>query len=198
VNVGGPEGSGRQPHSVEEPLGTVLTENHTAVVEPFLMAVNHTSSSGKDTRCYPTDEPLGTLTTKASFAVVDATAEKVDDSFIVKYYGTGATTSVDEPLDTVTTKDRFGLVTINGEKYRLDIRLRMLEPKELAAAHSMGGYKFHGGRSMQVKQIGNGVPAGLSEALTGHILNQYSQVQEENDVPIELLASQAEASHVHA
>lgn len=38
VTVGGPEGQGRQPKSVDDPLPTVLTENHTAVVEPFLTA----------------------------------------------------------------------------------------------------------------------------------------------------------------
>ena len=28
--AGGPSGSGRHPRSVDEPLGTVMTENHTA------------------------------------------------------------------------------------------------------------------------------------------------------------------------
>jgi DNA (cytosine-5)-methyltransferase 1 len=225
INVGGPTGSGRQPKSVNDPLNTILKESHTAViepfvmainhvdkqengrrcfsmddpmrtltteksfalVEPFLMAVNHPNTEETGQRCYPVDKPLGTLTTKGSFAKVD--------SFLVKYYGSGIATSLDGPLDTITTKDRFGLVTIDGQDYQLDIRLRMLEPTELADAHSMGNHIFAGSRANKVKQIGNGVPAGLSEALTGHILNQYADVMP--DIPVELLISGPEAG-VHA
>ena len=46
-----------------------------------------------------------------------------------------------------------------------------------------------------MKQIGNAVPAGISEALTGHILNQYADVMPE--VPIECLLPGMEAG-VHA
>ena len=189
VNHGcdGPTSDTRRCYSMDDPLRTLTTEKSFAVVDPFLMAVNHAETGNGSARCYTVDDPLGTLTTKGSFAVIDADAQKVDQAFLVKYYGSGIATSVDEPLDTVTTKDRFGLVTINGEQYVLDIRLRMLEPKELAAAHSMEGHIFKGPRSMQVKQIGNGVPSGLSEALTGNVLDQYADVSDETDVPVDLL-----------
>ena len=43
---------------------------------------------------------------------------------------------ITEPLDAVTTRDRFGLVTFEAEKggLALDIRFRMLRPRELARA----------------------------------------------------------------
>jgi DNA (cytosine-5)-methyltransferase 1 len=63
----------------------------------------------------------------------------------------------------VTTKDRFALVE---GKAGLDITLRMLHPRELAAAQGFpSGYDFAGTKTDQVKQIGNAVPVGLARAL---------------------------------
>jgi len=89
---------------------------------------------------------------------------------LVKYYGTSTTIPIDEPLDTVTTKDRFGLalpeVTLEGERYRLDIRFRMLTPGELAKAQGFPAkYRFSGTKTEQVRQIGNAVPCGFARAL---------------------------------
>lgn len=152
VTVGGPEGQGRKPKSVDEPLPTILTENHTAVVQPFLMAINHKDKTELGQRCYSPDSPLGTLTTKGSFAVIEPKAELI------------------QHLD---PKDRIGIVSVNNQLYKLDIRLRMLEPYELAAAHSMAGYIFQGSRADQVRQVGNSVPSSVAEALTGSILNHF-------------------------
>lgn len=94
---------------MDEPLSTVMTENHTGLVEPFL----------------------------------------------TKYYGQGDSVApVSEPVPTVTTRDRFALVECVG----LDIRFRMLQPHELAAAMGFpSDYQFAGGRADQVKQAGNAV-----------------------------------------
>ena len=72
-----------------------------------------------------------------------------------------------EPLDTVTTKARFMLVeALSGrEVAELDIRTRMLQPHELAAAHSFPkGYRFVGNKEEQTKQIGNSVPVEMAAA----------------------------------
>ncbi len=61
-------------------------------------------------------------------------------------------------MPTVTTKDRFALVqpVINGRA--LDIRFRMLDPRELAAAMGFPtDYAFAGNRTDVVRQIGNTV-----------------------------------------
>lgn len=56
--------------------------------------------------------------------------------------------------------------------YLLDIRFRMLQPHELAAAMSFPKtYVFTGNREQKVKQIGNAVPVGLAQALCSAILS---------------------------
>ena len=99
--------------------------------------------------------------------------------FLVKYHGNEEHAhSVDDPLGTITSRDRYALVSpelvseIDGEVVGwLDIRFRMLQPVELAAAMSFPkGYKFSGSREAQVKQIGNAVPVGLATALCREML----------------------------
>lgn len=131
VGAGGPVGAGH-PQSVADPVGTILGQNHRALIEPFLLA----------------------------------------------YYGNGGPQSVDDPLNTITARDRFALVSpemihqVDGQIVGwLDIRFRMLQPKELAAAMSFPkGYQFSGTREATVRQIGNAVPVGTAEALCTEIL----------------------------
>jgi DNA (cytosine-5)-methyltransferase 1 len=96
------------------------------------------------------------------------------EPFLVKYLRTGGAVPVSEPLDTVTTKPRFGLVQPVAEGYRLDIRFRILQPHELAAAMSFDKYQFTGTKKQQVKQIGNAVPVRTAEALCGAILGDVA------------------------
>src|SRR4029077_20977495 len=100
-----------------------------ALVEPFMVEVNH----GKDCdgrnearRAISVNQPMPAVTTKRGRGLVEP--------FIVKYNGTGKAKSVDTPLDTVSTHDRFGLVETEAGTFQLDIRFRMLEPHDLAAA----------------------------------------------------------------
>lgn len=95
--------------------------------------------------------------------------------FIASYYGTQNISPVSDPLPTVTTKDRFALVApvVNGRK--LDIRLRMLKPHELARAMSFGDdYQFAGNQGDQVKQIGNAWPCRLGQALIHSLMQDYA------------------------
>jgi DNA (cytosine-5)-methyltransferase 1 len=84
-------------------------------------------------------------------------------------------TAVKQMLDTVTTKPRFGLVRpvieLDGERYQLDIRFRMLSPRELARAQGFrDSYEFTGNKSEVVRQIGNAVPRNLAKALVRGVL----------------------------
>lgn len=73
-------------------------------------------------------------------------------------------------LGTVTTKDRYGLC-ISQLGAVLDIRFRMLQPNELAAAMSFpSSYIFMGNREQRVKQIGNAVPVNLAKELCKAVL----------------------------
>lgn len=147
------------PRTVDEPLPTIATAGAIALVEPFITIMKGKSST-RDI-----DSPLPTITTNAHLYLCEP--------FLTKYYGKSEVQGTREPLDTITTKDRFGLVEpVAGEQGVLDIRFRMLQPHELAAAMSFAsGYKFAGNKTDQIKQIGNAVPVELAAALCSSLLN---------------------------
>lgn len=107
---------------LDEPLHTVTTTDHNALVTSHLVKLRGTNIGS------PLDEPLHTITAGGThFGEVRA--------FLLKYYGPNIGHEMDSPLHTVTTRDRFGLVTVYGEQYQIvDIRMRMLKPHELFAA----------------------------------------------------------------
>jgi DNA (cytosine-5)-methyltransferase 1 len=157
IQAGGPEGKGRRPRSVNDPMQTVVAENHSGLVEPFMVTVNH--GEGDVTRpAQSVDAPLPTATSKIGTGICEP--------FLVCYYGTENMSAAGDPLPTVTTKERFGLVEAEVTHYRLDIRFRMLQPRELARAQGFpDSYEFTGNREAVVKQIGNAVPPHTAKAL---------------------------------
>lgn len=168
----GGKDSHKRVHSVEEPLPTQDTSNRFGLAQPFLVQYHGTNEGGKE-RVRSVDKPMPTVAGDHNPALVMP--------YITKYYGSSKSAqSVDEPLDTVTATDRFGLVEpvvqgtgygvplvlADGSQAILDIRFRMLQPHELAAAMSFPKeYKFAGKRRDVVKQIGNAVPTRTAEAL---------------------------------
>jgi DNA (cytosine-5)-methyltransferase 1 len=196
IQAGGPTGKARQPRSVDEPMRTVIAENHTGLVEPFII---HTTHHG-DRRGHELREPLPTVTggRRGEMALIqpfivpfrgerdgqEPRAHSVDspmptvttingaglcEPFLVPYYGTGVADRVSDPLSTITTKDRLGLVQPDGA--HLDIRFRMLQPHELAAAMGFpADYRFSGNREQVVRQIGNAVTVNLAESLCAALL----------------------------
>lgn len=137
---------------LDAPLPTLTTSGgHVALVEPFMTVMNNWPSQQAG---YSIERPLPSQTTANHVGLVEP--------FLVSFYGTGHPQSVSEPLATITAKDRFGIV----QQYGLDILFRMLQPHELARAHSFpDNYIFDGTKSDVVKQIGNSVPCKTSEAL---------------------------------
>ena len=111
----------------DKPLDTVTAHDHNSLVTAHILTMRNNMNG------QPADEPLATITAGGSHhAEVQA--------FLVKYFSTGAPKPVDSPLDTVTTKDRFALVTIHGEEYIItDIKMRMLQPRELFNAQGFPG-----------------------------------------------------------
>jgi DNA (cytosine-5)-methyltransferase 1 len=141
-------GDGRV-HSLDEPLPVQDCSNRYGLVQPFIL---HQDAPGRPRLL---DEPVPTIRGRNGHGLVEP--------FIVHYYGNGDAVPTRIPLATVTTKDRFALVE---GKAGLDITLRMLHPRELAAAQGFpSGYDFAGTKTDQVKQIGNAVPVGLARAL---------------------------------
>lgn len=148
---------GMQVDDVDNPLRTITALNggNNALVEPYIIPTNH----GNDTRSHSVNIPMPTITTVDAWGLIEP--------FLVAYYGTGGAEGVDDPLDTITARDRFGLV----DGHILDIRFRMLQPHELAAAMGFPStYVFKGNREQRVKQIGNAVAVGIAEALCAAIL----------------------------
>jgi DNA (cytosine-5)-methyltransferase 1 len=139
--------------SVEDPLDTVTTRDRFGVVEPFVL---QQQSNGAPRS---TEEPLPTIATAGKQALVEP--------FVFANLTNNAPLSLDQPVPALCTGDHIALVQpvieVEGTRYVLDIRFRMLQPHELAAATSFPkSYVFHGTREDVVKQIGNSWTGELS------------------------------------
>ncbi|HEY4136474.1 MAG TPA: DNA cytosine methyltransferase [Alphaproteobacteria bacterium] len=162
VGAGGPAYSGK-PKTPDDPMNTLTTENHSAVVAAFL--AQHNSERGSGVKAgHDAREPVSTITGSGSQQNVvaahllnlkgsDRRARAVDEpvptitgggmhvaevrAFLIKYFGSAVGQDVDDPLHTVTSKPRFGLVTIHGVDYVIaDIGMRMIQAPELFRAQS--------------------------------------------------------------
>ena len=164
VGVEHTNANGGQVRAIDNPLPTVTGRAQFGLAQPYIIAVNH----GKDdSRSYSLDQPMPTVTSVDAWALAQP--------YLIKFNGTGGAHSLTEPLDTVTVKDRFGLVQPECQPGAtvalLDIKFRMLQPHELAAAMSFPkSYHFVGTREERVKQIGNAVPVQTAKALCKAIL----------------------------
>ena len=156
-------------HSVDAPVPTIPATGtgKFGVVQPCLVQAHERRRIEVDS----VDDPLRTITAAGGRCVGLA------EPFITKYYGTSTSAqSVDEPIETITGTDRFALVqpVVNG--YALDIKFRMLQPHELAAAMSFPKtYVFTGTRGDVVRQIGNAWGGETAQALCRVILRDYKR-----------------------
>ncbi|HHJ1799573.1 DNA cytosine methyltransferase [Pseudomonas aeruginosa] len=160
---------------VDGPLGTQTGTDHHGLVSALLV----TNTTGHSST--PADQPTPTVATGGHHMLVtpemiagSLTPEQLDGAvwvaaFLMKYHGMGENIRpLDEPVSTVTTKDRLALVTvwISGSPYVIvDIRLRMLKPRELYRAQGFPDSYIiewgHNGQrftlSQQVHMCGNSV-----------------------------------------
>lgn len=73
---------------------------------------------------------------------------------------------VDDPISTIVSKQRHCLVQPRlKSKSKMDVKLRILSNDELAKAHGMEDFQFHGNTAEITKQIGNSVPRRMAKAL---------------------------------
>ena len=170
--AGGYTGSGS---NADAPLGTVTAKDHNSLVTAHIMTMRNNMDG------QPADEPLRTVCGEGlHHAEVQA--------FLLKYYGMSYAQSVSDPLDTVTAKDRFAVVTIHGEEYVItDIRMRMLQPRELFNAQGFprdyvidtdaDGNPYP--KAKQVARCGNAVTPPVPAALVRANLPEYCQNQDE-------------------
>jgi DNA (cytosine-5)-methyltransferase 1 len=192
--------------TITDPLRTVSAGGrHHALVVPIIASL-YSDRSGTESRCQEITRPLPTITATPRHALVAAFLEKhcgggnytelgadlrdpmstittVDHhtlvtAFLLKYYGTDQDPQLGEPLHTITTKARFGVVMVYGEPHRIvDIRTRMLTPRELFTAQGFGsdyiidrgideyGQPVRLSGTAQVRMCGNSVSPHVAEAL---------------------------------
>lgn len=169
MNGGFYEGAG---NDARDPMSTITnTGSQQQLVTAFLSRQFGTSIG------HSAEDPHGTFTTEGGgkSALVECVLSPDDEAkalrvaaFLMSYYGTDNMSDPRDPLPTVTTKDRLALVTVyyHGTPYVIvDIKLRMLEPKELYSAQGFGPHYIfthgHDGRkfskSAQVRMCGNSV-----------------------------------------
>ena len=146
------------PRSADKPIRTQTAVRKDYVVRPLVLG----QQSGAE--CIPADKPAPTIATKGAVRlvepiVVDMSRPSGPDS--------GHINAADEPIRTITTFDNLqGRFLLTEDGRIIDVRMRMLKPSELAAAHSFPkDYKLTGNRTEQVKQIGNSVPCRTAAAI---------------------------------
>ncbi len=175
--------SGAAAKPVTEPCPTIATGGAVRVVTPVVLDMSHPGDTSDERRVIGGDEPMHTLTTRNNSAmatpvILDMSRPGGNDS--------GHIGSADEPIRTITSFDNMqvaiplvmdeavGLPRLPDGRY-LDIRIRMLKPSELAAAHSFPpDYKLTGNRGEQVKQIGNSVPVQTAKAIVRAMLESLA------------------------
>ena len=157
--------------SADKPLDTVTAKDHNELVTAHIVTLRN-NMDGQSM-----EEPLTTISCSgAHHAEVEA--------FLIKYFSTGTPKSVNAPLDTLTTKDRYALVTIHGEEYVIvDIRMRMLQPRELFNAqgfpddyiieHDAEGNPYP--KTKQVARCGNAVTPPVPAAMVRVNLPEYCE-----------------------
>lgn len=149
--------------SVEEPMHTITSVDHNALVTSHLVKLRGTCKDGQ-----PVTEPMPTITAGGNH-VGEVRA------FLVKYYGNEKDgCMLTDPLHTITGNDRFGLVTVDGVDHVIvDIGMRMLQPHELFKAQGFPEDYIidrdqHGkplSKTVQVARCGNSVSPPLAEVL---------------------------------
>lgn len=148
--------------SVENPMPTIATERGGvfALSEPYLCPL-YNGRDEQRPRTRRVDRPLMTVPASKSPAGL---ATPLVTPFIDDYEGPPA--SVSHPLGTVTSRDRFALCVPEHYPWGLDVRYRMLQPRELKQAQGFPpDYEIVGNKRETTEQIGNAVPVGLAQSL---------------------------------
>ena len=179
----------------ERPIGAQTTHDRFSVVTPYLITeqannaprgidkpLRAQTTVRKDYLCTPLvigqqscaeartiDKPCPTIATSGAVRVITPLVlGRMDMSHPADVNDERRVIGGDEPMHTVTTRNNSAAVILPvlEDGRVIDIRIRMLKPAELAAAHSFpADYVLTGNRCDQVKQIGNSVPVMTAAAM---------------------------------
>jgi DNA (cytosine-5)-methyltransferase 1 len=151
--------------SGDRPAHTITADPRAKLVTPFLSPL-YNPREGQRPRTRASDRPLMTVPASKSPAAVTTPLVR---PFVDDYEGPAK--PVSEPLGTITSRDRFALVVPELWPWGLDVRYRMLQPRELKQAQGFPAeYEIVGTKTDRTSQIGNAVPIGLAKALCKHVL----------------------------
>ena len=142
-----------KPFIIEEPLSCVTVKEHYALCTPIVL------DHFKGGEVQDGSKPIGAQTTHDRFSVLQP--------LVLGQQGGAACRPIDEPCPTIACGGAIrGIFPQLADGRIIDIRMRMLRPDELAAAHSFPkDYIITGNRSQKVKQIGNSVPVRTAKAM---------------------------------
>ena len=151
--------------TIKEPIGSQTTHDRYSLVQSFVLGQQGGAALRPDNKPCPTISCAGALR-KVDAIVIDTSRPGGPSS--------GHIGSAKKPIRTLTTCDNVqGVFAILEDGRLLDVRLRMLKPSELAAAHSFPkDYKLSGTRTDQVKQIGNSIPVQTAKAIVKAIFGK--------------------------
>lgn len=140
--------------SIEEPISTISCSGaHHALCTPIV--VDHCNNGVAQ----DIERLIGAQTTHDRYSVVTP--------LVLGQQGGAACRPIDEPCPTVACAGMIrGIFPQLADGRIVDIRMRMLKPEELAAAHSFpADYIITGNRRQKVRQIGNSVPVRTAKAM---------------------------------
>lgn len=173
----------------DAPIGAQTTHERFSVVQALAVDLSHPGDKSDASRVAPADKPLRSQTTRANTAAAFLITEQANNApraldaplrsqttvrkdFLVQplvlgQQGGAQARPASEPCPTIATSGAIRLaLPVLADGRVVDVRMRMLKPSELAAAHSFPPeYKLTGTRTEQVKQIGNSVPCRTAAAL---------------------------------
>ena len=147
------EQTNNAPRPIEKPIRAQTCVRKDYICTPLVL--DH-QKNGKAT---PTDSPIGAQPTHDRFSLIMP--------LVLGQQGGAAARPIDEPCPTIATVGAIrGIFPMLEDGRVIDIRIRMLKPSELAAAHSFPkDYVLTGNRGDKVKQIGNSVPVMTAAAM---------------------------------
>lgn len=151
----------------DAPMPTIATERGGvfALSNPYLCPL-YNPRPGQLPRTRDVDRPLMTVTASKSPAAVTTPHvwAFIDDC-------QGPAQATDEPLKTQPASDRYALCVPELWPWGLDVKYRMLQPRELQQAQGFpADYEIVGTKADRTEQIGNAVPVHLAKALCRHLL----------------------------
>ena len=130
-------------------------------LKPFIVKLNRNQTVES------IDDPVSTI-------VAGARHHMLCEPLILGQYGGSAARPASEPCPTIATKGAVRKIECDVSGGKLDILVRMLEPEELAKAHSFpGDYFLAGTKKDKTMQVGNSVPVRTAEALCENMLRKY-------------------------